>query len=401
MADLSLGPFTVGIDNVSPDTTLHPGAVRDAVNVDFDRSGGIASRGGRRRIDSTAGMHSLWTSREAGISFCVKGGAVGALRLQGDTLQFQSLYTLLRDEPVSFDDFLGRIAFTNSSVLGVIDVDGSARRLGLDTPAAPGVTIQAGLDAPADRIAGQLPVRFGFALSIVDPTTKEESGLSLGTYVSCIAGSTAIVSGPANSLVYMTGPGGKTFRLAGTPGAINTAIKPTKPANNRYLQRMIGGSIVRYWNGRLWVARGSTVYRTQSMRYGLYKPTADFMQFPGEVVMLEPVTAGLYVGVRDDGIYFVRAEPDDKYSLRRTGARAPIAGISTRVAAGELGGLGEGVDQRGELYALWLARNGFVIGTAEGRIIEVQRNRIRLPAAQWTASGALAIHDRHAIAVLS
>lgn len=42
-------------------------------------------------------------------------------------------------------------------------------------------------------------------------------------------------------------------------------------------------------------------------------------------------------------------------------------------------------------HAVWLAANGYVLGTPTGQLVEAQARRIRLPdaAAGWTA-----VHDR-------
>lgn len=47
MSAITYGPFTVGVDNVTPESSLPRGALRDAINVDFDMLGSASRRFGR------------------------------------------------------------------------------------------------------------------------------------------------------------------------------------------------------------------------------------------------------------------------------------------------------------------------------------------------------------------
>ena len=412
MSDLTLGPFVVGMDNVSPETTLHPGAVRDAVNVDFDLSGGMATRPGYTRVVTEANMHSLWTSPATGVSFCVRGGYVCSLTLSGNTLSSLQLYRLELDLPVSFDDLNDGIVFSTEREVGLIAADGTASRLGIENPGGFSAAIVNEPAPPLSGIAAER-VRYGFAISFIG-ATGEESGLSYGVFLTAMQGSMVHLTLPTpfeaktkKILIYRTEPNGDVYRLAAVvPAAVgawtmNTATAVGRQADNQFLERIPGGKIARYWRGRLLIARGSVLYFSEPMRFGTYDPRHDFIQFPSRITMAQPVTGGIFVGTEKGNVYFLNGEGPDNMALRRTNGQPPIEGTGTSIEASQLGDLGENLGARGEICALWLARNGFVIGTSEGRIVEVQRNRIRLPAEQWTAAGALAVKDRQVVAVVN
>jgi hypothetical protein len=411
MSDLTIGPYNIGIDTVTPDSALPAGAVKDAVNVDFDTTGGVASRKGYTKVVTQTGMHSLWRSPATGVSFCVAGGYVNSLSLAGNTLSMLPLYRLALDAPVSFDDLNDGVVFGNEREIGMIAADGTVGGLGVENPGGFTVAIENEATGPAGIAAERS--RFAFAVSYVS-TTGEESGLSYGAFLSCVAGSTVrfrlptpIESKVASLRLYRTQPNGDIYYLADhvplgmATWVLNTASNVGRQADNQFLERILGGSIIRYWRGRLLVARRSVLHYTQPMRFGLTDPRTDFIQFPSRITMVQPVTGGIFVGTEKGNVYFLGGEGPSALTLRRTNGQPPIEGTGSSIAASELGDLGMNLGATGEIFALWLSRNGFVIGTTEGRIVEVQRNHIRLPSDQWSGVGALAVKDRQVIAVVN
>lgn len=410
MPDLTLGPYTVGIDNVSPETTLSPGAVRDAVNVDFDRSGGITTRPGRTSILSSTGLHSLWTSA-VGVSFCVRAGYLCLADVVNGALSTTNLYQLARDLPVSLDDLNDGIAFCTIDECGWIDASGNVSKLGVENPGGFTASVYSSPPAPIAGVSAD-PSRYGVAISYM--AGNEESALSAPQFVSAMAGSALRLTLPTPLeakvtavRVYLTPANGDRFFRASdaprgaSPWIVSTAATLGRRADNQFLTRITWGSIVRYWRGRLLLAQGSTLRISESMRYGLTHRTRGFVQFPGNIVMIEPVLNGIFVGIEDDGIYHLAGSGPGEFELRRTGGQPMIPGASGRISAGALGDLGEQLGARGETYAVWLARNGFVLGSSEGRIIELHRNRIRLPREQWTGAGNMVVNNRQVIAVVN
>ncbi len=157
---------------------------------------------------------------------------------------------------------------------------------------------------------------------------------------------------------------------------------------------MPGGDIVRYWRGRLLVARGKRIYFSEPMRYGMYSPREGFIQLPKDVRMMRPVSGGVYIGTEDGVKFYAGAGPKD-LSPRDTGGKPPVAGTDTLVDAEEFGDIGV----KDEEVALWLAANGFVVGTPDGKLVEVQANRVRLPSGA-AGVGAVVVSDRKAVAVV-
>jgi hypothetical protein len=387
MSKLSFGPFQLGMDNVSPEGVIPAGGVLDAVNLDFDRVGGFNRRTGRSLL--LAGViHSLWTSL-GGETFAVHNKSVSIVTRDST----RALFALTQDGPVSYDDLLDGVVFSGARDLCFVAPGGSVRTLGVENPG--GVTVA------AETYGGLLAGRYAVAVAFLRGT--EESGLSTGAFVAVPFGGGLRIAVPQPTdaavtgiRVYRTEANGDVFyRVADIPKGLPSYLLGTtdvgRQADNQFLERLDPGQIVRYWNGRVLVARGSTLLYSQPMRYGLFDRRHDFAQFPHRITLMQPVEGGVFVGTKA-GVSFLAGGEPAAWVVKPTGGQPPIAGTGTSVDADQLGG-----DARGRL-ALWVARNGFVLGTPDGAILEPQKDRIRIPPEQWNGTGAVCINGRKVVA---
>lgn len=384
MAELTLGPWKVGIDQVSGETNLPHGAVQDAVDVDFDRAGCIVSRQGYTRLLTESGLHSLWTG-VAG-SFAVRDSALSRVHCDGATLTTAPIVTLPVDLPVSFADLNeGVVAATWREVFFI--VNDVATHLGVENPGGIGVAAETygGLDAG----------RYAVAVSFL--RGDEESGLSYGAFATVASGGglrftlPQPLEGEADGLrLYRTQANGDVYHhVTDLPLGITSYLLGATPvgrqAETQFQERLLGGQIVRYWRGHVLIARNNLLLFSRPLRYGLYDPRHDFAQFATRITLLEPVDGGVFVGTAD-GVVFLAGESPATWNLHRTGGKPPFEGSSLSIDAAELA---PEAGPRGERIAIWLARNGFVIGTAQGGLIESQSNRIRLPLDQAVGAATL------------
>lgn len=392
MSEMSL-LWKVGIDHVTPESALPDGAVADAVNVDFDRAGGFASRPGATRL-LTGNVHSLWTA-ENGQAYGVVDGVICRLDTDGSTIETAAAWTLGQDLPVTYADLNDDvIAATQRELVSL----GRGECLGLPTPSDAGLAAETWPETYGGLTSG----RYGVALAHL--RGDEESGLSDGAFVEVAEGGglRLALPQPDSALnvtamrVYRTAPNGEVYhRVADVPLGITSyllgATPLGRPADTQYLEPLPGGHYVRAWRGRVLVARGNVLRFSQPLRFGLHDPRTDFVQFEQRIDLLEPVDGGVFVGTRD-GVVFLAGERPGAWAQRRTSGKAPVPGTGISARASDLGGDVEG------RVAVWLARNGFVIGTAQGAVLEVQAKRIRLP--QVPTSGALLLRERRLIATV-
>lgn len=396
--DIPLGPYTVGIDNVSDDTAVPQGGVRDAVNVNFDRSGGAAVRPRYERVAALADAHSLWTSPVLGSSYAVVGGSLCRVRYSSGW-SATAIHTMQANLPVSYDDLNGSVICGNAYELLEIDAEDNVRPLGVERPGAPGVAASASGGLSAGR----------YAVAVSFLRSDEEGPVSAASFVDLGAGGGISVTVPQPldagvSMVrlYRSEANGEDLRRAfDIPvGMTSYAVGLSelgRLADTQYLDRLRGGQFVRAWRGRVLVARGRILQFSQPLRYGLSDPRHDFVQFPHRIDLMEPVEGGVFVGDRT-GVRFLSGSSPKEWSIRRTGGLPPVYGSGSPVDGAKL------VDDAGvagQRAAIWLASNGFVVGAPDGSIVAAQAKRIRLPASQAAGVGAVVINDREVISSIN
>ncbi len=394
MSDLTLDPWSIGIDNVSRDTERRPGSVADAVNVDIARDGSIVRRAGKALALAGSGMHSLWARN--GRAYVVRGGELCEATVSAGALSTHPIYTLERDLPLSYDWMNGDVLACNRRESLRIAGDGTVVRLGPQDPG--GITVLPLDDGGLD--AGRYMVGCSYLRG------DEESGLSIGSSATVGAGGglSLALSQPTESditaiRIYRTQPGGKSyFRVADVPVGLTPYMLGATPigreADNLFLRRMPGGHIIRAWKGYVIVARDDSIIFSQPLRYGVTDGRFDMMAWPRRVRIVEPVEGGVFIG-DNRGVSFLRGDRPGNMAKVWTGGAPVIEGTGGMIEASSLGSLGLNLNLRGDRFALWLARNGYVLGSPDGQIIELQASRINVPANQEL--GATVITGRRII----
>ncbi len=390
----SIGPWPLGIDMLSPDTAMPSDrdgnviAARDCVDGDFNRVGQFASRPGLLKVGGEA-LHSLWTRRDGSASYAVRGNELVQVVRTDAGMTTIAVAQLAGSNPVDFCELNGEVIYSSLDELGAIAADGSTRPLCVPDAATPGL-------AESDSgglYAGRYSVAYAWvnargvegALSpLATIKVHEGKGIRI-TIPHTPAGATAY-------RIYRTGQNGNVLYLtAEAPASLTSYLIGTaergRQADNAYLRAMRPGVFVRAWRGRLLTARGRFLYLSEPMRYGLYSPRHGFVQFPTRITFIEAVEGGVFVGQQDTVLFLDGATPGD-WTQQRTGGARPVPHSSLLVSPDLFSA---GLELPSGDHALWLAANGYVLGSPTGQLVEAQARRIRLPdaAAGWTA-----VHDR-------
>jgi hypothetical protein len=388
MTDAALPPFTVGIDMISDETALPRGAVRDAVNVEFDADGRARRRPGAALIED-GNFHSLW--RGKAFAFCIRGTELCRVDSTGVT----PLATIPSSAPVSYADLLDVVVASNVGWIGKVDASGSVSPLGVED----------GRLGPVEAVGfgGLAAGRYGVAASF--RRGDVEGGLSDIRFLDVGAGGGISVNlsqpldpGITAIRLYRTTTDGDTlYRADDVPvGLMSYAIGGSpvgRVADNQWLRQMPPGNIVRAWRGRLLVARGRSVFISEPLRYGLYSPRHGFVQEPHPITMLAPVDGGVFVGTRAGVVFYQGARPGD-WTRSVLGTAPPVPGSDVLIQTNllsprlQLGTTSEA--------ALWLSPKGFVLGLPDGQLLQPQVDRIELSAQQ----GRTAMLGRQAVSVV-
>lgn len=380
MAAIKLGNFRFGIDNRSDETSIREKSARAAYNIKINDAGGFYVRDGFVLRMAIGGAHSLWAPKSGAYALYAQQSTLYKLMADGQgsgAVPVALLAGLSGANKVSFCDFAGTVFFTNGLDLGRVDA-GSARLIGVPTPQdAPVISSGAG---------GLLAGNYACAYSFVDQF-GEESGLSLSTPVS-LSGTGGITfslpvppAGASQIRLYTTPVNGDVFyQMAQIPaGLLSFTIgdnTPGKQASTHLLKRMPGGSIVRGFNGRLLVARERVLHFSEPFQYGLTSPRHGFIAFATDIIMVEPVKSGVFVGTTNQ-VFFLSGPGPHDFTQSVVSSNVPVAGSSSEIGAELLPK--EIADMSSSPAVVWLGRMGYSVGLSDGTVHNIQAERILLP----------------------
>lgn len=373
--EISLLPMA-GINNVAEDAALQRGGdapklyVRDAVNVDITESGLPQLRTGVRQVTATA-YRNLWQSPLHGDVFATLGDKW--VRIDPSNWAHEALATI-GDGSVSHEILNNRVVVSGPA--GIFVFDGtSAQRLTFDSPAPPMIAALGG----GALAAGAYGAAVAWLRGDLESQTSEaafteagESGLLRVAFPLCMDPSVTGVR------LYLARQNGGEFARAGDYPAnaapVDVPLLPElgRPAHFRHLSPMPAGDFLRYWRGRLLTVRLNVLRWSEAMGYHLHDERHGFMQMPQRITFVEPVEGGIWIG-QVDHVAFLEGSAPEGFSVRRLASRAPVPRSSIRLPAEAVGAAAEG----GREVAVWLAENGYVLGTASGALIEPQAGTLK------------------------
>lgn len=356
--------------------------LRDAVNLDITPAGRAVMRPGVRRV-SEQPFRCLWQSPLHGDVFGVLGDEWG--RVDQSDWSFESL-AVIGEGPVSHEVLNNLVLVAGPA--GLFTFNGTtAARLQIDNPPAPLIT--AG--------AGSLPAgTYGVAVAWL--RGQVESGLSEAAFVEIPDNGALEITFPLTPDNTITGVrvyatrlnGGELLRAGDFPLDSQGATFPLLPelgaaASYQHLSPMPTGRFLKYWRGRLLLARANVVLFSEAMAYHLHNERHGFVQMPQRITFLQPVDGGIWVG-QVDHVAFLSGSDLQSLAVQRKRSRAPVPGTALLVEAAVVGGE---LAQGGGSVALWLAENGHVAGTPSGELVELHGRRMSGITAQAGASVVL------------
>ena len=375
MPDVSIMPIPKGIDQFSPDTSMPKGTARDALNVDIDRAGNFARRDGFAIALAGANLHSLH-SHDDNAYVC----QANALCLYTAPSTLTPVITLPSAQPVQFHSSESGLYFCQTDCVGVIDQLG-ARLIGVPDGNYLGAL-------PAD-VGGLEAGRYGVAYSYCfefPGRAIEEGSLGPITFLQIAAGSGIRANFPAapigatHARIYRTDANGESLHLVShIPTAIPSYLLGRsslgRNPTTRGTRRIRGGHAIRYWKGRLLIARDNVLGFSMPMNYGLEDVRSGFVQFPARITFIEGVEGGVFIG-QPNGVAFLAGTRPDDWSMRQVSAVAPVPGSSAYIDAYQI----DSDMQLNGKVAVWLSASGYAVGTADGVVIYPQGKRINIPA---------------------
>lgn len=371
MSSKRIGPF-LGLNNTRPLTQLEQfergqrsgDFMRSADNVDVTDAGTLRRRQGwAKRLGGTQ-MRGLF-ALDDGSALVADYNQLCRLTYEDGQLNKQALMAELHPgAEVSYTATPAGVYLSDGYGLWVFR-GGAVARATMEAPNAPGLSASAGGSLPGGlyqvactferqdgtqscaSVTVQADVPDDGILNIHLPTTTQSLTAWVNVFVSPVNGDALFLAerlpiGTTSTTLYVPPEQG---------GRCTTLYMAPTPA----------GQIVRQHQGKLLVARGAVVFTSQPYAYGIYDPAEDFMQFPAEVTLLEPVGAGLFIVA--DKTYFLPNEPG--------------AAIAEVLPYGAPRGAAVQRGEGGGIY--WMGDRGLVQATEDGQAKNVNDGVLTLP----------------------
>jgi len=355
-----IGPF-LGIDNRVPDNTLARvergrkvgDYLRNAVNVDLTNSGTLQRRAGTTLEQAGSDCHSLWAEGEH------------AFYVDGTTLYahpHEAVATWLTPSlPVSYAALGTDVVWSNGAVIQRIR-NGASGPLGVPVPnPAPAVTVSAG---------GSLDAGLYMVAFVATSPDGEESGATWPVQLDVPAnGAISVASLPANTAVYVSPLNGDALFFAGTfGGSVTFSVTPAQGQQLRSIgmRPMPAGQIVRFHNGRLLVASGSTLFYSEPFAPALHNPARGYIPLISRITIMEPVANGVIVVA--DKTYFLAGDDIEQAQLVEKLPYGAVEGTAARTEK--------------DLSVWWFSERGMVMSSEEGEVKNIQEEHVAVAGAR-------------------
>lgn len=406
---LTLDGFRRGINNVDREESAPDGTLRAAVNVDLDNRGKISRRRGYALAINLPGTHSAWSHP-----------LLDHLLLADDTtlyavdrsMALQPLAALTAPgRRISYDYVAGRVYWSNGIDMGQLQhlhaTDWCIEQPGgnPDVAPQPGVGgLEGGLYQVAVTFVHADGRESGATLAAVAEVATGD-GLQLTNIPQPAGGNIATVR------VYRTSHNGDLLYLAqdlpvGITSFLLGAQQLGRQIETQFMEPLPAGDIVRIHNGRALVAKGRALYWSDSLNYGLYRPTEGYVLFSEDIVLVESVgqagNATLFVAAGNRTYAITGPDPSEwvRVVVAPYGA---VPGGACRVDAKSIGdGRGGKLETTGEV-PVWMASDGcLVVGLNGGQLVRLtDRDYVGPVGAELGALGAREIDGINQILALS
>jgi hypothetical protein len=365
MAQSKLTP-ALGINTVSADDALvRKGGrfVRDALNLDITPEGRADLRPSPTLVAGTP-YANLWQSPLHGDVFAT----LRDMWVKVDPLSWECVDLAVVGEGVACHAVLNNKVVV-AAPAGLFVYDGQrAEPLALPTPPPPLV-----LTGQGSMLAG----RYGVAVAwlrhglesapspLVFVDGEADGALDI-TWPLCLD---ATVTGMR---LYITEPNGGEpltvgdYPLGAAPLHLPLLPAPGRPSPFVHREPLPTGRYLAVWKGRLMTADTNVLRWSDALAYHLHDTRFNFILFPQRITFLVALDGGVWVGQVDHVVFLAGADPDS-LTLQRKAARPPIPGSALMLPAEYAGE----ASPDGGPVALWLAANGYVLGTAAGTLQEI------------------------------
>jgi len=325
---------------------------RIVLNADILK-GRITKREGYELYASLTSPHSLGS--HFGLMFCVSQGKLKKVE-NGTATDICDVS--VPDSPVAHVAADEKVYLSNSYWNGVLDTEaGAVSSWGITVPAQPVL-----LPSTGHLPAGKYDVCF---TAVVDGEVSGSGPIATIEFDDDDSGIT-ILNRPADCIVWMTDPNGGTFYLCGEVDTIDTPPQRLEPLLSLFCFPPPYMDVLCLAFGRIWGARGNTVYYSESGHYGWWKVYTAKFHHDHPVTMIAATATGLYVGTEAETIFYSGTEPTEMQPRKR----GPGVVKGSLTYCNRMGEFGNNAP-------CWLSPTGIFVGTQDGQPTNLTGRRIK------------------------
>lgn len=291
-----------GLNNVLPPERTPADYLKQADDIDIDKSGGIRKRKGYS-LKISGSFHSLWS--EGNDCFAVKDGTL--VRIRSDYSTTNLVTGIGADEKIAFEKYDGAVYFTSSGHKGVIEGD-DVVSFGIDSP-NPRPTLSVGTGILTKGT-------YQIALTYVTSDGRE-SGAGLAQVIDVPANSGITITGIPSSVdsrvttvrIYCSTPNGEVLYLTEEipHGTTSWTIKDVHggmtPLKSFNVYGAPNGHIIRQAHGYMFIAQDNILWYSEPFTPEWWKPHSNFMIFEDRIRAVMPTEGGMWVAA--DQLYYL------------------------------------------------------------------------------------------------
>lgn len=318
MTDFPALKFPLGLNNRDRESAVPNGALREAVNLDVTRDGGLLVRNGLREI-TTGDAHSFYGHPNGEYSLLVIDGEL----VKFDGIAFTSLRSVHPTARVSYTTLNGEVFFSNGYEQGRITAGGELTFWGLPIPPAPQCSI---VENTGGFREGTVRV------TIVAVVNGVESGAPEPVALSVSDGSGVLVTVPSGATfnIYSTDVDGDIFyktatALSGTSVLVGAGMATGKRLESLFAVKPFSGNYLVSYKGRIWIANDQTVWFTDSASPHWLFLHQGYFTFDSAITLLAAAEDGLFIGTATQ-IWFLQGTQPNAMTLRLVSTYGAIAG---------------------------------------------------------------------------
>jgi len=360
-----------GMNNIvvkSKRTMANPSII---LNANVEPDGSLVKRPGYEKVIDLTGGHSLWTNNK-GIVLCVAASKVYSVVDGIATVELAD--TARADAPMSYLEISGKIYLSNKNWTGMFDPElNSIVEWGIPVPVTPILTTG----------TGSLPTGiYMVCLTAISEYGRPSGNSALTEITLSEPGGISISNLPEGASVWMTDPNGSQLLYAGNSSFITNLPEHPEPIPTMWGEPPYPMSHLCWAFGRVWGSRFEKVFYSEPYQPELFRLSTGFFDFKETILMVAKTDHGLFIGGDANTYYLAGTDP--------LGMVQSIAGVGvvpgTLCYVSDLGELGKNVP-------VWIGKDGVYAGLADGRILNVVKNNLRIDPQQVQGASFSRVKD--------